>query len=87
MFALVVAVLAAAPVNVIAVHGPQSETALARLSAQPNVTIVDASALHEYLLRPSGMLPMQDFESFTAAPFISVVAFMYRTVVCACLVQ
>ena len=69
MFALVAVVLAAAPVNVIAVHGPKSEQALARLSAQQNVTIVDASALHEYLLRPTGLLPMQDFERFTAAPF------------------
>ena len=65
---LLVAVLAAAPVNVVAVHGPQSEKALARLKAMPGVTVVDASALHEYLLRPTGMLPMQDFEGFSAPP-------------------
>lgn len=65
---LLTAVLAAAPVHVIAVHGPQSEKALAKLTALPNVTVVDASALHEYLLRPAALLPMQDFEGFTMPP-------------------
>jgi len=69
MLVLLTVALAAAPVHVIAVHGPRSEPALARLTALSNVTTVDASALHEYLLRPTGLLPMQDFEGFTAAPF------------------
>lgn len=68
MLFLLTTFLAAAPVNVIAVHGPQSEKILAKLSALPGVTVIDASALHEYLLRPTGMLPMQDFEGFRAAP-------------------
>lgn len=67
LFLLTVTLLAATPVHVIAVHGPQREQALARLTAL-NVTTIDASALHEYLLRPTGLLPMQDFEGFTAAP-------------------
>ena len=68
MFVLVSAVLAAAPIHLIAVHGPQSADALSRLNALPNVTTLDASALHEYLLRTEGLMPMQDFDGFTAAP-------------------
>ena len=68
MFALLTALLAAAPIHVIAVHGPHSEDVLKRLNAMPGVTIVDATALHTYLLRTDGLLPMQDFEGFSAAP-------------------
>lgn len=68
MLLVLSAVLAAAPVHVVAVHGEQRQKALARLSAVPGVTTIDASALHEYLLRPVGLLPMQDFEGFHAAP-------------------
>ena len=68
MFLLVAAVLAAAPIHLIAVHGPQSADAVTRLNALPGVTTVDASALHEYLLRTEGLFPMQDFDGFTAPP-------------------
>lgn len=68
MFILLAAVLAAAPIHVIAVHGPRSGGALAKLKAVSGATTVDASALHTYLLRTEGMFPMQSFEGFSAAP-------------------
>lgn len=69
MLLLLSAVLAAAaPLHVIAVHGPQSAEAVTRLTALPGVTTLDATPLHEYLLRTEGLLPMQDFEGFSAAP-------------------
>ena len=69
MFLILTTVLAAAaPIHIIAVHGPQSAAALTRLNAIPGATTVDASALHEYLLRTEGLLPMQDFDGFSAAP-------------------
>lgn len=69
MFLLLTAVLAAAPpVHLIAVHGPQSAEALTRLTSLPSVTTIDASALHEYLLRTEGEFPMQDFDGFSAPP-------------------
>jgi hypothetical protein len=68
IFIPVVMVLAAAPVHVIAVHGPGAPGALRQLSAIGGVTSIDASSLHEYLLRPMSMLGMQDFDAFTAAP-------------------
>jgi hypothetical protein len=69
MFLLLSAVLAAAPpLHLIAVHGPQSAEALTRLTSLPSVTTIDASALHEYLLRTEGQFPMQDFDGFSAPP-------------------
>lgn len=67
---LVLSVLLAAspPIHVIAVHGPQSAEALSRLTSLPGVTTIDASALHEYLLRTEGQYPMQDFDGFSAPP-------------------
>ena len=61
----------AAPIHIIAVHGPQSAGALKKLNAVPGATAIDASALHEYLLRTEGLLPMQDFDGFSAAPIKS----------------
>lgn len=60
-------VLAAAPVHVIAVHGPKTEATLARLMATSSAAL-DASELHEYLLRPPATVLMQDFDGFSAAP-------------------
>ncbi len=67
MFTLLATMLAATPVHVIAVHGPQSSGALTRLKAL-SATTVDATALHSYLLRTEGLFPMQDFDGFSAAP-------------------
>ena len=68
MLTLLVTIFAAAPVHVIAVHGPQSTGALEKLKGLSGATTVDATALHTYLLRTEGMFPMQDFEGFSAAP-------------------
>ncbi|MDP1828751.1 MAG: hypothetical protein Q8L48_36160 [Archangium sp.] len=69
MHLLLAAVLAAAPaVHVISVHGPKSDLVLARLKAVPGVTTIDATDLHQYLLRTEGLFPMQDFDGFSAAP-------------------
>lgn len=67
MLTLLATILAAAPVHVVAVHGPQSSGALTKLEAL-GATTVDATALHSYLLRTEGLFPMQDFEGFSAAP-------------------
>ncbi len=62
-------ILAAAPVHVVAVHGRTSDAALAtKALAVANASTIDASSLHEYLLRPAGVLPMQDFGAFSAGP-------------------
>ena len=68
MFLLLTTALAAAPIHIIAVHGPQSVGAQKKLSAIPGATTIDASSLHEFLLRTEGLLPMQDFDGFTAPP-------------------
>lgn len=68
MIILLATVLAAAPVHVIAVHGPNGGGALAKLKAVADATTIDATALHTYLLRTEGMFPMQDFDGFSAAP-------------------
>ena len=68
MLLLTALVLAAStPVHVIAVHGPKTETALAKLMGT-SAGALNATELHSYLLRPTSMMSMQDFEGFTAAP-------------------
>ena len=68
IFSPVVMVLAAAPVHLVAVHGPGATLALQQLSAVPGVTTIDASSVHEYLLRPDALMGAQDFHAFSAAP-------------------
>lgn len=68
MLVILAAVLTAAPIHIVAVHGPHRAAALEKLNAVPGVTTIDASSLHEYLLRTEGLLPMQDFSGFSAAP-------------------
>jgi hypothetical protein len=61
--------LTATPIHVVAVHGGGNEAGLAlKALAATNATTTDASSLHTYLLRPAGMLRMQDFGGFTAGP-------------------
>jgi hypothetical protein len=59
-----------AGVDVIAVHDGEAQQATTRALSRGlgKDEVVDASALHAYLLRPAGVLPMQDFDGFSAGP-------------------
>jgi hypothetical protein len=70
MTAALLLTLLTARVDVIAVQAgfadAPAHTALAQALAQDEV--LDASVLYRALFKPSGMLPLQDFEAFTQAP-------------------
>lgn len=63
-----VMVLAASPVHVVAVHASDRETGLVLKALSGKGTTIDATPLHAYLLRPKVIIPMQDFDGFTAGP-------------------
>lgn len=65
--AALIAVLAAAPVDVLVVLPSSAHEAVSRATPKGR-TFVDASALYEHLLAPVGMLDFQDFAAFTEPP-------------------
>ncbi|MBS1152589.1 MAG: hypothetical protein H6Q89_4287 [Myxococcaceae bacterium] len=66
MPALLFILLAATPVDVIVVNGPEPRAALEQ--GLPGSKLIDATALNGYLLHPASLLGMQDFSTFTAPP-------------------
>lgn len=70
MLALTTLLLAAAPVHAVGLDVPNPAVALEALSL-PGGRALDLSAPYRYLLRPAGLLPLQDFEGFSAAPLAS----------------
>ena len=68
MLPVLLLALQAAPVNVIAVRASKPSTGAALNKALVGTTVVDESELHAYLFPATGLMPMQDFNAFTAPP-------------------